>query len=119
MQDKRKISRAPFSAEAVVKHENAVFHCKLIDFSLTGFLLSDGSNGELDVGQHVNLEIASFQRNGSFCEIVCEIVRKEDAMLGVKCLAMAYDTFLILEAQLAKMITEDKLFQEVESILNQ
>jgi hypothetical protein len=104
--NKRRISRADYRLSCTLHTGEAVTPCVIQNISLTGlFIEADEAEG-ISVGEKTNLVIEHFCPECTTSEIQCEIVRKDGRFLGLKVLAIDYDTFIRLKDLLVHLVPD-------------
>ncbi|MCG8484746.1 MAG: PilZ domain-containing protein [Clostridia bacterium] len=102
---KRRLTRADFDFDCRIEHDDSYINCKIINFSLTGFLILAEDPNFFEVGSKVSVFLDDLM-DDSTSKVSCEIVRIEGKKLGLKFYAIDYDTLMKLKDLLAHLIND-------------
>ncbi|GEM_PF-4750371 len=104
--NKRRISRADYRLVCTLHTGETVTPCVIHNISLTGLFVETDDAGDISVGKKTSLVIEHFCPECTTSEIQCEIVRKDSRFLGLKVLAIDYDTLIRLKDLLTLLIPD-------------
>ena len=106
--EKRRIVRADLEAPCSLQHEDIIYAVQILNFSLTGFLVSNPFNKENQPQEGtVYITIPGL----SMGEIACNIARIDGETLGLQFQSMDYDTLMQLKSMLSELTNDPNLVE--------
>lgn len=102
--EKRGISRADYSVVCRIVSQNMSAACHIRNFSLTGLLIDTDRSDLPEIGERVTIILKYFCPEIKHSEIDCEVVRILEGSMGLKFVAIDYDTLMELKTILYEVI---------------
>ena len=112
--EKRGISRAEYQIDCQLVHKNGTLEGKLVNFSLTGLLITCENSSIFKEGDSIDIVLKQFIETEFISEISCDVVRVDKTSLGLKFSAIDYDTLVKLKDLLYQLVNDnDKIDDEI------